>query len=228
MNPAQRLHDTLVDWKERHNGNTSLSQSRDLETAEGMRAQMLALGDLQLIEAGLDELEALKVRVATYRRNVPTWRRMVLAYPHGWTSGISPEDAYPSDPIDHLDTLADRWEDKQTSMPEERKQFLLEAVREVDSLLDADGSLSPKLRGYIRRLLREIQAAFDDEVLDERFDYEEAAQRLWVSLFAARAQSTNGERWTDTMKRFFYDAGAAALGSAPQTILAIAGATGNS
>ncbi|WP_133518914.1 hypothetical protein [Curtobacterium flaccumfaciens] len=227
MNPAQRLHDTLTDWKERHGGNTSRAIARDLETAEGMQAQMLALDDLRLVAEGLDELEAANVRVSAYRRNLPLWTRIVLAYPHGWTTAIGREEAYPSDAIDHLDTLADRWEDRRPSLSDDGKRLLREAVDTVEGLLQADPSLSPKLRAYISRLLREIQAAFDDEVLDERFDYEDAAQRLWLSLFAAQAQSHKKDLWADAMKRFFFDAGASALGAAPQTILAIASASGH-
>ncbi|WP_146249101.1 MULTISPECIES: hypothetical protein [unclassified Curtobacterium] len=231
MNPAQRLHDRMIDWKERHATAMSVAASRDLETEEGMRDQMLALDDLHLVEQGLEELEREGVRVTTYRRYVPAWTRIVLSYPNGWTVGIRAEDVYPQTALDVLDGLADRWEDKRPSMSDEGKTLLREAVFETLSLVNQDQTLTPPLRLFINRLLREILAAWDDEVVGQRFDYEDAARRLWVCLFAAEAQSTSPERkaeWGDVIRRFFYDSAVSMIGNAPATVLAITSATGHS
>lgn len=227
MNPARRLHDTLIGWRLEHGMNARpVGSVRELRTPEGLDAQFAALEDLHLVEVGLDELQERGVRVAVYRRYINAWRRMVISFPHGWEPNVGRDDVYGRAALDQLDTLADWFDDRRPSPTIEQKASLNSITSDAQTILDADASLSPGLRSYIGKLLREIRNALDDELLDERFDYEAAAQRLWVALIAAADQSTDPKqkpKWKDTMTRFVWDASASALGSAPSILLALTG-----
>ncbi len=150
---------------------------------------------------------------------------MVLSYPAGWKTNEGAEDAIPSAPLDQLETLADWFGDRRPTLTQAGAEQLRRAISDTKEALEQDETLSTTLRLYIGRLLREIEAALDDERLSDRFDYEDAGQGLWVSLFAAAAQSTDEaaqSRWTTIARELFWPATAAMLGSAPQTILSIA------
>lgn len=182
--------------------------------------------DLILVEEGLTALEDRGVRVTVYKRYVSSWRRMVLSYPYGWGQAVQRENVYSQSAIDQLDTLADWFDDRLPAATSEQKQKLGSITESAQSILDADETLSPVLRKYIGRLLREIRNALDDEQLGERFDYESAAQRLWVTLIAAADQSTDPDqktRWQDTTRRFLWDASVSAIGNAPGVFLALSG-----
>jgi hypothetical protein len=128
---------------------------------------------------------------------------MVLSYPGGWTAGQTAENVFPQGPLDHLDTLADWFEDRRPPITSGQRQLLEDVLTEAQSVLDADESLSAALRQYIGRLLREVRTALDDERLGERYDFAQAAQRLWVTFLAASSVSTDDAqktRWADAAK----------------------------
>lgn len=232
MNPARRLHDTFSMWRDAYtNQQTSAGITRALDTSEGMEQQVWAMEDLSALVRGLDDLERRGVPVRVYRRYVKSWTQMVIAYPQGWTNGQSGDQAFPSSSLDQLDTLADWFEDRRPSMTRAGEEKLGTSLSDAQALLDEDDTLSDMLRLYIGDLLREIRAALDSETLGGRFDFEDAARRLWVALFAASAQSTHSDarsKWSNLAQNFFWPAAASMIGSAPQTILAITSATGHS
>lgn len=227
MNPARRLHDTLLVWINEHGtSQKAVGSVRRLGSEAGQDDLFTALHDLYLVEVGLDDLEERGVKVRVYRRYVKDWRNMVISFPHGWNSSVGGHEVYSIAAMDQLDTLADWFDDRRPSPTSEQKASLNSITSDAQSILDADDSLSLGLRSYIGKLLREIRNALDDELLDERFDYETAAQRLWVALIAAADQSTDPKqkpRWKDAMTRFVWDASASALGSAPSILLALTG-----
>lgn len=226
MNPARRLHQTIVEWSEAHGNSSAVNSYRDLETATGMQEQLDAIGDLRLVEQGLDVLEELGLRVSVYRRYVDDWRNMVLAFPAGWNVTALRREVYPMAPLDQLDTLADRFDERLPDVTPDQRAKLEAITGQAQSVLDEDQTLSPMLRLYLGRLLREIRAALDDESLSERFDYVEASRRLWVTLNAAAEQSTDDgarTKWRDTAKRFVWDASIALIGNGPSVGLALTG-----
>jgi hypothetical protein len=227
MNPARRLHNTLIDWQSQHtNGAQSVGSTRLLNTDEGMQRQIDALDDLREIEAKLDVLEAEGVRVVVSRRYVPVWRRMTLGYPNGWSSQADPADVYNESAIDQLETLADRLDERLPDLTDVEKTKLQGIVGDALELLHADETLSKPLKLYLGRLIGEIQNAMLDEKYGERFDYPAAARRLWVTLMAAAQDSTDEKqkpKWRDTTKRFMWDASVSAIGNAPGLLLALPG-----
>lgn len=228
MNAARHLFRILTDWKEEHDDRQSAAQARDLETGAGMGWQMSVLDDLRLVARGLDDLEARGVRVATYRKYYDAWRDMALAFPWGWTDEVAKEAAYPTAALDQLENLADWFDDGTPELDSNGKELLAEALTEAQDTLDHDRSISDSLRAYLNRLMREIRAALDDHFLDARFDYNEAVMRLYTALRTVAAESASEEqqgRWSDLLKKFFYDASVAAVGSAPGTLLALTGIT---
>lgn len=227
MNPARRLHNTLLGWINTHGTKTvSVSDTRGLSTSEGMQEQLLAVEDLLQVVRGLDELENRGVPVSIYRRYVDQWSWMVLAYPGGWSGNQTVSAVYQGGPLDHLETLAHWFDDRQPGLTTEHRHNLGSITEQAQAILDDDDTLSPVLRLYLGRLLREIRNALDDEQLGERFDFEQAAQRLWVTLIAAADQSTDPThkaKWSDTAKRFVWDSAVSIIGNGPTLLLAITG-----
>lgn len=229
MNPARRLHNTILLWREKHTtGAHSVAGPRALDSQGGMERQLDALDDLRHVEAGLDELEGQGVRVIVWRRYVADWRQLVLGYPNGWMNQADPHMVYNAAAIDQLDTLADRFDERMPSLTDQQKASLEDIVVVASKLLQEDDSLSAPLKLYLGRILTEIQNAALDERLAERFDYATAARRLWVTLMAAAEESTDEGRktgWRNAAKRFAWDTGVAIAASAPGLLLGITGLT---
>jgi len=225
MNPARRLLNTLIDWQGQHTlGSQSVGNTRSLSDDDGMQRQLDALDDLRQIEEKLDVLDAGGVRVAVSRRYVPTWRRMALGYPQGWSTQADPGLIYVEAAMDQLETLADRIDERLPDLDSEEKKKLEDIVAEAFELLHSDKTLSQPLKLYLGRIIGEIQNAMLDEKYAERFDYAEAARRLWVTLMAAAEDSTDEQqkaRWRDVLKRFAWDSGVAIVGGAPGLVLAL-------
>lgn len=227
MNPARRLLSTLSIWQAEHNSAAqSVGATRKIETLEGLQIQLDALADLRELEEKLDILERSGVRVAVARRYIWPWRQMVLGYPEGWMSQADPDEVYPLPAIDQLETLADRLDERLPELSPTEKSKLASIVADAFELLDADETLSQPLKLYLARVLGEIKNALVDEKYGERFDYQEAARRLWVTLMAAAQESsdeTQKPRWRDNAARFAWDVSANALGSAPSVLLPLTG-----
>lgn len=227
MNPARRLHGTLIDWQAQHtSGGQSVGNTRLLHTDDGMQRQLDALDDLREIEAKLDVLEAQGVRVVVSRRYVPVWRRMTLGYPAGWSRPAEPTTVYDDAAMDQLETLADRLDERLPDLTDGEKTKLQGIVSDALELLQADETLSKPLKLYLGRIISEIQNAMLDEKYGERFDYPAAARRLWVTLMAAAQDSTDETqkpKWRDATKRFIWDVSVSAIGNAPGIFLALPG-----
>ncbi len=227
MNAARRLHNTLLDWQALHtSGSKSVGGVRELDDDDGMVRQLDALDDLRQVEELLDTLEEQGVRVGVSRRYLGAWRQMVLGYPQGWTYQADPNEVYPDAEMDQLETLADRIDERLPDLTDAQKASLKDIVSEAFELMHADETLSDSLKLYLGRIIGEIQNALLDEEYGQRFDYREAAQRLWVTLMAATEQSTDEERkprWREATKRFLWDASVSAIGNAPSVFLALPG-----
>jgi len=227
-NPAQELYRLFGQWRVALDGNVnSTAQARGLDEAGGLEAQRRAMAVLLQTIERLDDLEDAGVPVAVYRRYIPAWTKMLMGYPLGWYSQTNQDEAFPPAAMDQLETLSSWFRVLQPKLRPESEKTLQSIVADTDDLLRADESISVELKRYLARLLREIQAALDDEKLGTSFDYAAATERLWVALFAAAAQSKSDEqrsKWSDLGKRFWMPTTVGLITSLPGAAATIVGA----
>ena len=95
-NPAELLHELFTTWHKPTGSNQSVRADDSLD--DHVRAIRL----LDQVEELLDRLETRGGTVTVWRQQLPTWRRIIFAYPNGWAASASID----STAREHLSTLA--------------------------------------------------------------------------------------------------------------------------
>lgn len=191
-NPATLLHDLFVEWDQRGRSGGGASVSRgwdsdpDQATAEHIKAWTY-LGDIRRTIAGLADLNIDMTASASY---LPRWGAMAAGVGVSWTNANGSGQAFPSDAMAQLRALGTIIQLAGAQARPANLDILREVVEQTISLLAEDDSLTDELRAYLVKLVREIRDALEDETVGAGFDFARAAERLWVAMHAASAQST--------------------------------------
>lgn len=228
-NPARRLYVIFRGWREAYSPTIAAYDVRGFNKEPPNEAVEIHLEVFRLLASirdSLNYLESKGIGVATYQDHYPQWLRMALHVPNGWTGGSDPDQGFPPESMAHLDTLATLLDVDRPSLHAEPEARLRRVLNEVFELLRTDDSLSDQLREYVYKLANEIRQALDDEAIMGTFDFATAAERLWVAVYAAAGQSQRPGKWKAAAKRFWADAAAGAIGSAPSVGLTMAQITG--
>lgn len=99
-------------------------------------------------------------------------------------------------------------------------------TRSVLSLIAEDDSITTDLAAYLSRLVREMDAALEDDELPAGFDTADAIRRLWVGLHAAAGQSKDDgtrSKWRGMADRIWVSASGGALASVPTIVMGALG-----
>ncbi|MDY0892991.1 hypothetical protein [Frigoribacterium sp. CFBP9030] len=231
-NPAADLHALFVQWGEvLKDGNHSVAGSRGLDTVRGFAGQRDAMRHLLDLVDGLARLEEQGLPVSLYSKYVPAWTSMLMNFDRSWGSAMSREVAFPSNEMDHLETLIGWFAVGAPRLRGGTGMELRALLEDVSSLLLEDASISDELRLYIRRLVADITASLDDETLGDGFDLGGAAERLWVALFAAAGQTSDPEkksRWANLATTIWQPSIVGITSSIPGVVVTALGAAGAS
>ena len=205
MNPAALLHDLLTQYREA-DGSAYLATRWHLDDepttnglSEGDRVKMLeAAGWLSRISLIIDALDRQGRRVSIYRRNYVTWVDSTLGIGKDWSRSYTREDVCPQAAMDALDALADAI-DVITPKPDNQIHAqLVELLTEVSELLDADDTLSERLRTHLRRVLDHLRNCVEHPEAYDIHDVACAVDDVLIACQAAHAESTKEglrERW---------------------------------
>lgn len=194
--------------------------------AATVRSAMLALAR---IVHSLDYLDTFKeVETTTFRRQLNVWTLMIAVYPDGWTAANSNRTAFDDRATDNLRTLASFINVYTPSLDTSGREHIVDYVGKIRSLLEADADLPDELRGYIFRLITEIDTAVRESRL-AMFDLEDALVRLKVALYGAAGATESEEarsKWSNLAEKFGWPVAAGMVSSAPQLALAVADIAG--
>lgn len=215
-NPAKELYEQFAAW--RRDGSHPAKARGMGHPEESAAAHRRAMRQLTEIERRVDELDRLGRDVSVYRRYLTNWTKALVCYPNGWAQNAD-STSYPDQvSMDMLHSLAERLDGRfnQIRTDSPKLRALIEAV---DRALREDDSISDEMRWYVANLLAEIRHTIDDHEYIDGFDLNDALQRLWVSLKAARIESEKPERW-ERASRFWRDVAVGVIVSLPQLSLA--------
>jgi hypothetical protein len=213
-----------------------VSQVVDITTREGLVEVEVATCALLRMNDLLNGFQADGRDVAVFRRQYPGWWRGTLSMAVGWNQDMHPDHVVTQEVLDTIETFAHYLDGKVrvvASIPSEGLRDILDKAR---TALEDDVSLSPRLAGYIHRLLQQIQNALDNQAMGEAFDFAGAIDQLYAALSAAEGESRAASEpesrtpslWSQVLTllvtRFSGD-GAGALGRAAvdETMKAITG-----
>jgi hypothetical protein len=231
-NPAADLHELFTRWGAvLDEGNQSAMSSRQLDSEEGFAKQRDAMGHLLDVVEGLSRLEDQGLPVSIYRKYVAAWTSMTMNCDRHWNSAMSRETAFPQNEMDHLETLRGWFAVGAPRVRSGTDAELRVLLSDVGALLDDDASISDELRLYIRRLVADVQASLDDEKLGSGFDLGDAAERLWVALFAAAGQTSDPDkkgRWSNLATTIWQPSIVGLVSSLPGAVATAMGAIGGS
>lgn len=224
-NPARRLHEIYQGWAAGYGPTAEARGARGLDpnSPDTYASQVESFRLILAIEHALVYLESKSPGMAIYRKQFPQWVNISINYPGNWTGGSDPEASFPQSVMDHLHTFSILLDFDNPGLMPEPEAKLRDVIQSIVTLLIEDDSLSQELREYIFKLTNEVRAALDDEAITGSFDFAGAAQRMWVSVFAAAGQSKKMKtKWKATAGRLFQDASATALGSLPAVSVTLA------
>lgn len=200
-NSARELFEMLSTWRTAHGDNAAYvanGRGKDYLTATREAAR-----HLDKIDLAVDAWEASGKPVAIHRKHLHRWACMVYAVPHGWTSNVSGDSAYPEDSLDALSMFADLLDmiEAVSATP-----IVLDHVREyvlvVRNALAEDDSLEDDFRAYMEHLIGAIENAIEHR---DALLLQEELQHLWIAVFAAEAQSSQPGKWKAPFARFTRD-----------------------
>jgi hypothetical protein len=230
-NPAADLHSLFLQWRTNlEDGRSSIHTSRGLNDDIGLADQRRGMGYLLGTVDGMERLDDQGLPVRVYRKYVAVWTQMLMAYPHSWTNNIGQDEAFPPNAMDHLETLSGWFAVSGPRLREDADGELRSITSQARELLHDDTSLSSELRLYLVRLLAEIDSALDDETIGSSFDFSVAAERLWVALFAASAQSEKPEKksqWSNLAQHIWAPTAVGLISALPGAVTSLAAGSGS-
>jgi hypothetical protein len=203
-NPAILLYDIFADWSHRLQQGLGASVARgwdddaDQATLEHIEAWRY-LGDIERTIVGLTDLNIDMTASASY---LPRWGEMAASVGVAWSSNTGMGSAFPADAMAQLRALGTIIQLAGGQARPTNLNILRDVVDKTIELLGEDDSLTGELRAYLVKLVREIRDALDDEVVGGGFDFTDAAERLWVAMHAASAQSSSrADVWKEQAAR---------------------------
>ncbi|MBF4511331.1 hypothetical protein ITJ66_02435 [Plantibacter sp. VKM Ac-2885] len=214
-NAARRLLEIYKDWAARYGSNIEARAVRKLSSGAGMEMQLEVFELLSSIDRSLTEMEQRRP-LRVYRKSYHQWVLMALNVPAAWTGGSDANAVFVAPHLDHLETFADMLDYEEPPLPDEAVAGLRSVVDDALALLQSDTSITDGLKNYMFKLLDDLRTSLDEETILDNFDYRVAADRLWVSLWAAAGQSTaNKDSWRATASRMAENVFTSFMGSGP-------------
>lgn len=184
------------------------------DPSTGAVAHRIAMQRLLDTDRRIEELDRRGIDVSFYRENLMGWTQAVVVYPSGWNQGSNSNNFPPAAGMQMLHSLAllIDHEFDQVRVAETDIQDFLDQVQQA---LAEDDAIGDAMRWYIFKLITDIRQTVDDHELMDRFDLNDALQRLWASLQGAAHQSAQPTRW-EKFSEFIWTAAAGAVASIPQ------------
>lgn len=197
-NPAWVLHGIYSDWANRlYAENGPMTSVVSPDTAEGAQVLSEAARALVRIDEILASFSASGRNVDLFRRQYPEWWKGLISYTGGWQSALSGAHVLTDAHMDEIAGFAHFLDGKVVVVEPASLENLRTILDRARNALESDGLLSPELRGYIHRLLQEIQNALDDSAIGSTYDYGSAVERLYVAFKAAESEGTPSKGvWT--------------------------------
>jgi len=213
-NPATQLLEIFSVWESNiragHGGTWARRWESDATeaTEEHIRAWRF-LGDIARTVEGLSSLGLDMTAAETY---LPRWAKMAASVNVSWSQSTGADSAFPQDALSQLQSLATIIELAGARGQPANIELLREVVEQAMQLLAEDSSISGELRAYLVKLVRELRNALEDEAVGGGFNFAEAAERLWVAMQAASAQSKEkGGAWRTVAAKMLPPAAAGVL-----------------
>lgn len=196
-NPAELLHRLLVSWS----GADTSSTERVRQDAS-LNEHVRAVGYLSSIGEALAILKDQGKKVNVWRKNFPTWKRMVFNYPRNWQGAN--RSAIDQVALDHLETLIDRVDEIAPSIEVDKISILLLYLSAVEIALKEDESLPEAIRMQVSIAVRQIRDYVDNLDQVDSFDFQKAISNLFAALAHAVLVSRQRERWNGWFENFVW------------------------
>ena len=169
-NPAKALYDILAAWKQSSFSNASM---RQLDSQDGWKQQLRAIGLLKDINQLITIAENEGVDVSAARETFPRWRNMVFAYPDGW-NGSSVNTINDADML-LLNMFQGTVSKYVPEFTDGGKQYLEDFLGIVQSKLE---DAEPYFKNYAYRLVNHIRGVLEEWEYCAEFRIEGAMQDL--------------------------------------------------
>lgn len=223
-NPANELLALFESWRQPSGRQAYVSRGFQENEAEVLDEHLEAMSLLAAMRKRVDDLEAGGYRVTSYRRNFRLWTKVVLNYPHAWTQENVNPAVFTEHALDTLENLAAAIDNNLPSLGPQTVDDITRYLDDVVTLLGEDRSLSEQLRAHISKVVQTVRMCIVEESTFGDTDLKQCLEDLWVSLYAAEAQSTDTPpgKWTSMADTIFKPAVASFLGSLPSVGIAVA------
>lgn len=200
-NPARQLLRIFEEWDAAILTGQGATEARgwNKDAGEVTERHVRAWSYLGDISQTIDGLSALNIDMGASKTYLPQWGKMAASVDVSWSNATGASSAFPSDALSQLQSLATIIDLAGAQIQPANLDLLSNVVEQVIDLLGSDESLSDHLRAYLVKLVREIRNALEDEKVGGGFNFADAAERLWVAMQAASAQSEqSAAQWKDT------------------------------
>jgi len=228
-NPARELVAILDAWRDDEAPKEQDARritGVDEASLNNLRRHGLALNFIAACSSSMDELERRSVDVSHIRAHEVTWYRMVLSFPNGWSATGNRVQAYKSNALDALRSLAGYLDMAGPTVTQGQIDQVPDLLDEVERLLATDKTLPDLLRRHLHKLVQECRNALTDYEVLGVFDLSEALTRLWVGVNAAAEASGDADQkrgWRSVVARYTPQAAIGLLIEAPGVIAQLAG-----
>lgn len=196
-NPAELLHRLFVSWSEPEHLSTTSVRGDD-----SLNEHVRAVGYLNSIDEALTSLELQGKKVSVWRRQFPTWKKIVFNYPRSW--GSSNEGSVDKIAVDHLETLIDRVDEVAPKIEVDKIAVLLLYLSAVEMALQDDKTLPVSARRHVTAAVKQIRDYVDNLDLVDAFDFEKAINKLFTALAHAVFLSKDRDRWSGWVENFMW------------------------
>ncbi len=200
-NPAQLLFNLLSSWQPQDG--RSAAQMRNLDSLEDavLVAHRRAMGLLSQIDEILDSLIKAGRPLAQYQRQLPEWHKIVLSYPHGWTTQQPPFDITA---MVLLETLIDVLNAVVPDTTEAQRQSIDDLCGDVLRMVAEDATIPTELKRHLTAVANHARSCVAEFGVVGDFDLRSAVDRLLVAVQVATRISGDASGWRDVVKTWAY------------------------
>lgn len=204
MNPAALLFDLLTHYRDQEAGTIAERWHLDGDaTSNGLsasdRATLLeAASWLARIDLLIDDLATYGKRTDAFRETFPIWVDSTLAIGKHWGANHSSEEICPKSAMNVLEGLINLLDTLTPAPPHAAHDQLVALVAEVSSLLDADETLSDRLRNHLRRVVDHLRQCVEHPEAYDLRDFAYAVDDVLIAAQAAEAETRDEKlrpRW---------------------------------
>lgn len=223
-NPAELLHNILLEWFNEHD--KPIYTFRGVQGEESMmhkhRRAVVLIDQIDQILAGMTLTES---RRDSIQRNLAKWTKWVFAYPHNWLQ--APDKGYPNlwdqDALDALDLVAQLLENQVPVVDEARRVSYLENITEIIVALGSDDSIPSELKKHVYTIAAHARQCIEEYEMTGDFALQAAAERLAAAVQSAMSVSKKPEAWQKFKDKFVYPTVAGIVASGPQLAITALG-----